>query len=141
MVMNLTRTLSIAISSLVLLSASGAWSDEENYISDSKGCKIANPSPKPNETVTWSGECRDGFAEGIGVMQWFEDKQPGARYEGALAHGALSGEGTRRPARPSKEPGRTAHTKARPRSHEPYGGELVRGTVGEPLNHLARSLR
>jgi hypothetical protein len=93
MVMNLTRTLSIAISSLVLLSASGAWSDEENYISDSKGCKIANPSPKPNETVTWSGECQDGFAEGIGVMQWFEDKQPGARYEGALAHGALSGEG------------------------------------------------
>jgi hypothetical protein len=93
MVMNLTRTLSIAISSLVLLSASGAWSDEENYISDSKGCKIANPSPKPNETVTWSGECKDGFAEGTGVMQWFEDKQPGARYEGALAHGALSGEG------------------------------------------------
>ena len=91
--MNPMRTLSIAISSLVLLSAPGAWSGEENYISDSNGCKIANPSPKPNETVTWSGACKDGFAEGTGVMQWFEDKQPGARYEGALAHGELAGEG------------------------------------------------
>jgi hypothetical protein len=93
MVMIPTRILSIAISSLLLLSAAVAWSDEEGYISDSNGCKIANPSPKPNETVTWSGECKDGFAEGTGVMQWFEDKQPGPRYEGTLAHGALSGEG------------------------------------------------
>ena len=91
--MNLARTLSIAISSSVLLSAPGAWSAEDGYIIDSNGCKIANPSPKPNETVTWTGECKDGFAEGTGVMQWFEDKQAGPRYEGTLAHGALSGQG------------------------------------------------
>ena len=90
--MNLTRPLSIAISSL-LLSAQGAWADDEGYITDSNGCKIANPSPKANETVTWSGECKDGFAGGTGLMQWFEDKKPGVRYEGTLAHGTLSGEG------------------------------------------------
>lgn len=69
-----------------------SWSDE-GYISDNKGCKIANPNPKPDETVTWSGNCKDGFAEGEGVMQWTENKQPGGRYEGTLVHGALSGQG------------------------------------------------
>jgi hypothetical protein len=87
------RILSIAISSFLMLCAPVAWPDEEGYISDSNGCKIANPSPRPNETVTWSGACKDGFAEGAGVMQWTEDKQPGPRYEGTLVHGALSGEG------------------------------------------------
>ena len=91
--MNLIRILPVAISAFLLLSVPGAWSEEEGYISDSNGCKIANPSPRPNETVTWSGACKDGFAEGTGVMQWLEDQQPGPRYEGALVHGALSGEG------------------------------------------------
>jgi hypothetical protein len=91
--MHPTRQLSIAVSSFLLLSVPAAWSAEEGYISDSNGCQIANPSPKPGETVTWSGECKDGYADGSGIMQWFEDKETGARYEGTLVRGVLSGEG------------------------------------------------
>lgn len=82
----------LMLSLCLSLFALSAWSDE-GYISDNNGCKIANPNPKPNETVTWSGKCKDGFADGEGVMQWSENNQPGGRYEGTLVHGALSGQG------------------------------------------------
>jgi hypothetical protein len=63
------------------------------YIADDKGCKIANPDPKPGETVTWSGACKDGYAEGEGDMQWYLEGKPAGHYVGSLAHGALSGNG------------------------------------------------
>ena len=66
---------------------------EDGWITDGNGCKIANPSPKPDETVMWSGVCSDGFAQGPGVVQWFEAGKPGATYKGALARGAPSGQG------------------------------------------------
>jgi hypothetical protein len=82
----------LMVSLCLSLLAASSWSDE-SYISDNNGCKIANPSPKPNETVTWSGNCKAGFADGEGILQWSENGQPGGRYEGALLHGALSGQG------------------------------------------------
>lgn len=66
---------------------------EDGYIADKNGCKIANPSPKPKETVTWSGACKEGYADGQGAMQWYDDGNPGARYEGTLVHGVISGQG------------------------------------------------
>ena len=68
-------------------------SAEDSWIEDKAGCKIANPSPKPGETVTWSGACTNGFAQGQGVVQWFENGRPGVTYEGSLARGAASGQG------------------------------------------------
>jgi hypothetical protein len=76
-----------------LLLASAVARSEEGWIEDKTGCKIANPSPKPTESVTWSGACTGGFAQGQGIMQWYEDDQPGPRYEGSLARGAPSGQG------------------------------------------------
>ncbi|MEO8630302.1 MAG: hypothetical protein ABI612_19720 [Betaproteobacteria bacterium] len=76
------------------LTASAAMAAaEDGYIGDQNGCKIANPNPRPNETVSWSGECRNGFGQDGGVMEWMIDKQPGPRYEGALDRGELSGTG------------------------------------------------
>jgi hypothetical protein len=78
-----------------LFSATAAvclWA-EETFIPDQKGCKVANPSPKPNESVQWSGECVDGYAEGKGLLQWYVDGTVSTRYEGTLQHGLLSGEG------------------------------------------------
>jgi hypothetical protein len=74
------------------LSAASLPADED-WIKDQNGCKIANPSPQPVETVTWSGACKEGFAEGQGLMQWYEDGKPGVRYDGSLARGAPSGQG------------------------------------------------
>jgi hypothetical protein len=78
---------------LLLVLAAACASAEDGWIADKNGCKIANPSPKPGETVTWSGACANGFAQGQGVVQWYKDGKPGVTYEGALARGAASGQG------------------------------------------------
>jgi len=78
------------VSTAPLLAAaeeSGPW------IEDAKGCKFHNPHPVPNETVNWSGGCRDGFGDGQGVLEWFEDGKAGTRYEGSFLHGELEGRG------------------------------------------------
>ena len=36
-------------------------------------CKIWNPEPQSNESVTWSGPCKDGLASGKGILHWTED--------------------------------------------------------------------
>lgn len=68
----------------------------ESWIKDSKGCKISNPTPKAKETVTWSGRCVQGVAQGKGVLQFTLDGKPGARYEGELQKGVMAGRGTLR---------------------------------------------
>jgi hypothetical protein len=66
---------------------------EMQWLKDKRGCKLANPTPKPKESVTWSGACADGFMHGKGVLQFTVDGQPGARYEGTLTKGHLTGRG------------------------------------------------
>ena len=37
------------------------------------GCYVWNPYPKPGETVTWTGECSGGLAQGTGTLTWESD--------------------------------------------------------------------
>src|SRR5581483_3319986 len=60
---------------------------------DTTGCKLWNATPKHGVTVTWSGACVDGFAEGMGVQQWFLEGKPAGHYEGNMHSGKLSGFG------------------------------------------------
>jgi len=69
-------------------SAAPAW-----IIDPSSGCRVANPNPQANESVTWSGECQYGYAEGRGVLQWFENGQPADRYDGEMHNGNMDGHG------------------------------------------------
>ena len=57
-------------------------------------CKIWNPSPQPNESVTWSGGCKNGLASGKGVLKWTENGKPDAVYDGEYAEGKRNGAGT-----------------------------------------------
>jgi len=66
---------------------------EDGFIADEHGCKVANPSPKRHETVSWSGKCVEGYADGKGRLQWYVDGVPSTRYEGTLRGGLLSGHG------------------------------------------------
>lgn len=66
----------------------------ESIIAAREGCAVHNPSPKTGETITWSGDCRDGFAHGPGTIGWFRDGAPNGRYEGMVAAGRIVGEGT-----------------------------------------------
>ena len=56
-------------------------------------CKIWNPEPQPNESVTWSGTCKDGYASGKGVVQWTENGKADAEFDGEYANGKRNGPG------------------------------------------------
>lgn len=65
-----------------------------NWIADPDTlCKIHNPNPQPNETATWSGDCKDGKADGNGTLQFFKNNQKTDTYVGTMAQGKASGQG------------------------------------------------
>ena len=44
------------------------------WIADEKtGCKVYNPTPVANETIKLTGSCLDGYATGLGTVQWFKN--------------------------------------------------------------------
>ena len=63
-------------------------------IATNKPCKIWNPAPQPNESVTWTGDCKDGFASGKGVLLWFENGKKDMEYDGVYMNGKRNGPGT-----------------------------------------------
>jgi hypothetical protein len=70
-----------------------AVSEDQEWIADKRGCKVANPYPRAGETIAWSGECKSGFAHGEGVLQWFVYGKEDDRYEGNLEMGWAEGHG------------------------------------------------
>ena len=53
-----------------------AFSLFQNWITTSNNnCNVHNPSPVPNDTATatWSGECKDGYVHGYGMLQWYKN--------------------------------------------------------------------
>ena len=43
----------------------GIW-----MVDQKTGCRIWDDLPAANELVSWSGDCKDGYAEGHGTAQW-----------------------------------------------------------------------
>ena len=70
-----------------------AAADETEWIADKRGCKVANPFPRAGESITWSGPCKNGFADGQGILQWFFNGKEDDRYEGQLKLGWADGKG------------------------------------------------
>ncbi len=58
-----------------------------------KPCKVWNPEPQANESVTWSGPCKDGLASGKGVLLWTENGKPDVEFDGEYANGKRNGHG------------------------------------------------
>jgi hypothetical protein len=83
------------LASLATLLISSSIAFAENVIVDpSTGCQIANDRPVTDESITWSGECKNGKTSGFGVLQWFKAGQLNAKYEGGYQDGKRSGHGT-----------------------------------------------
>ena len=73
-----------------------AETQQPGWIADVQtGCRVWNltPDPSPNTTVTWSGPCTEGAAQGQGILQWFVDGKPDQRYEGEFRAGLANGRG------------------------------------------------
>ena len=65
------------------------------YIKDQNNCKVWVPEADQGESVTWTGKCIDGYAEGSGAIIWLVNGKPtGDRGELALRAGKANGKGT-----------------------------------------------
>jgi len=56
-------------------------------------CRLAAVKPAPVGAPTWSGGCKDGYAEGKGVLEWHADKGDAYRLSAAFHAGLVQGEG------------------------------------------------
>lgn len=88
-----TLLCAVTLAGSALAQQQGAAAPEPKWLKDSRGCKFLNPTPKPKESITWSGDCVDGYVSGEGVLQFLASGKPGARYEGTLQRGHLTGRG------------------------------------------------
>ena len=88
--------LASAIVAALLFSALPGYAQDSDVptIADKNGCKVYNPMPQEQESIRWNGECRDGFADGTGILDWYIGEQLEERYEGDLKMGWAEGEGT-----------------------------------------------
>jgi hypothetical protein len=77
--------------------STAACAGEPAAFAGAASCRVAWPLLKANETVVWKGPCKDGFADGAGVL---ERNQQGillntldASYEVTMVQGRISGDG------------------------------------------------
>ena len=76
----------------LLLSPIGVKAGE--WTADNKtNCKVWNNDPQPNESVSWSGECVNGYASGSGILIWYKEGKETDRYEGQMNNGKRTGKG------------------------------------------------
>ena len=47
----------------------------KNWIYDQNNCLHYNPQPLPNETITWSGKCKNNYAEKLRAMKLEEQSR------------------------------------------------------------------
>ncbi len=86
--------LTLYCASLFCVASAMAAEDDTPTLADQNGCKIYNPNPQENESARWSGACKDGFADGNGVLEWYIGGKLEERYEGSLKRGWAEGTGT-----------------------------------------------
>ena len=78
---------------LTLLAACPVWAAAPESTIGETGCKVVDPRPLPNESIKWSGACKDGYADGAGKLDWFVSGQVSSQFEGSLVRGVAQGEG------------------------------------------------
>src|SRR6185437_12637990 len=73
-----------------------ASATEPGWIADpNTGCKVWEPEPLPNETISWNGTCENGMADGSGTLQWYVNGKLVNKYEGSYRNGQENGHGVK----------------------------------------------
>lgn len=68
--------------------------EDIHWITDSvSGCKVWNQNPSPNESINYTGTCKDGIASGKGSVQWYKNGELTQISEGNYIDGRLHGKG------------------------------------------------
>ena len=60
-------------------------------LADRSGCYLWNPNPRENVTVTWSGACSNGLAQGDGQVNWYQNDELIQIWETRLQEGHPDG--------------------------------------------------
>jgi len=64
------------------------------WIADAKSkCQVFIYEPTPSDSVSWSGSCSNGKANGRGTLQWYLNGEPHRRYIGEMRDGKMHGKG------------------------------------------------
>ena len=80
---------------LISLVAASAYAEDSknatpqgNWIADVKtGCKVWNPAPAQDESIKWSGDCKNGKAVGKGSLEWYKNGELQNTITGVLEDG------------------------------------------------------
>ena len=83
-----------ALFALALLSVAPAGAADQAQSIGARDCRAASLSDEAAHNVSWSGACKNGFAQGPGILKWTEkdDARP-ALFEGTLVDGRAHGDG------------------------------------------------
>jgi hypothetical protein len=74
--------------------AHGQTTSTGDFMADPRSnCKVWDPHPSAGETVSWSGECINGLAQGDGTVLWSRYGSPFEKDEGHWDQGRQSGRG------------------------------------------------
>jgi hypothetical protein len=80
--------LALIVSPLRVQAADPGWAADPKT-----GCRVWDPHPQPRQSISWSGGCVDGFAEGRGSLRWLRDALSFETDEGQWHKGRQIGKG------------------------------------------------
>jgi hypothetical protein len=79
--------------SLALLASRPALAQDAQALIGASDCRLAAVKPAPAQPPTWSGGCKEGYAEGKGVLEWHTEEGKAYRLSATLHGGVVQGEG------------------------------------------------
>jgi|GEM_PF-931668 len=84
---------------VALLTAPFALLSPPRWVEAAENCEVRNRyggrdwKRAKTTTVTWTGPCVDGRAQGLGILEWFRDGRLTVRYSGQMEGGRITGRG------------------------------------------------
>jgi len=83
----------LLVFALICGAAFGQSKKDSVWIKTRDGCKVYNPNPKKDETISWTGACVSGYADGEGTLVWYKNDRPNQTYTGTMKKGSPHGHG------------------------------------------------